>query len=52
MEKHKNENHDLLSIDSIAEQWVNLLFVHIEYKRQSKKVKNINKKENKNGTTK
>lgn len=31
-------------IDAIAEQWVNLVFAHIEYKKQ-------NKKEHKNGKT-
>lgn len=38
-------------IDAIAEQWVNLVFAHIEYKRQSKKIKKPNKKENKSGKT-
>ena len=38
-------------IDAIAEQWVNLVFAHLNYKRQNKKGINNHKKENKNGKT-
>jgi len=39
---HKN-NHS--AIEAIAEQWVNLIFAQLQYKKR-------NKKENKNGKTK
>lgn len=40
-----NENKGQ-SIEAIAEQWVNLVFAHLDYKRKNKKT---NKKEYKNG---
>lgn len=42
MNEHK---HKPSQIDTIAEQWVNLLFAHINHKKLSKK----HKRENKNG---
>ncbi len=44
MYKDKNKQ-GRLDIDAIADQWVNLIFAHLGYKKQ-------NKKENKNGKTK
>lgn len=42
---YKNENNQKsLQIENIAEQWVNLLFAQLEYKKR-------NKKENKDGKT-
>lgn len=40
------------SIDSIAEQWVNLVFAHLDYNRRNKEAINNYKEENKNGKTK
>lgn len=43
----ENQNKQSLSVDAIASQWVNLVFAHLDYNRQSKKVIKNNKKENK-----
>ncbi len=42
---NKDKNEVNTDIQSIAEQWVNLIFTHLDYKKR-------NKKENKNGETK
>lgn len=44
-----NTENKKIAINRAAEQWVNLVFAQIEYKRQVKRLKNTNKKENKNG---
>lgn len=39
-----------VSLNSIAEQWVNIVFAHLEYDQRNKQ--NKNKEENKNGESK
>lgn len=47
MNKYENKEA-LLDINAIAEQWVNLIFTHLDYKRHREKRLSINKKENEN----